>query len=133
MKTFRIELLSRAGELYFGMTRKDVRTLLGDFTEFNKSKFSKNTADDFKICHVFYDQHDKLEAIEFFHDMDVKLALNSIGVFELEYDELVKYIKRLDDTVKINVDGFVSKQGISVYAPFGKTETVLLTSNNYWG
>ena len=133
MRTFRIELLLRVGELRFGMSRDDVRAALGDFKEFKKTKFSKNTTDDFKFCHAFFDAQNKLEAVEFFTDTDVKLALNSIGIFELDYNELVKYVKGLDDALEINADGFNSKKGISVYAPCGKTETVLLTADGYWG
>ena len=132
MRSYRIELLSRVGEIRFGMSREDVRNALGEFKEFKKNQFSKNATDDFKICHVYYDLQDKVEAIEFFQGMDVKLALNSIGVFEHGYNELIKYVKEMDAAIEIKADGFVSKKGISVYAPSGETETVLLTSEKYW-
>jgi len=133
MKTFRVELLERVGEIRFGVAREDVRKILGSYSEFKKSKFSKNTTDDFKFCHAFYDIQDKLEAVEFFPGMDVKLILNSTSLFELEYDRLVKYVKSIDDDVEINPDGIQSKKGISVYAPYDETETILLTAENYWG
>ena len=132
MKSYRIELLQRVGDLRFGMAREDVRKSLGEYKEFKKGRSSINTTDDFKFCHAFYNAQNKLEAIEFFQGMDTKLALNSIGVFELEYEKLKNYVKDMDEDIKINPDGFISKKGISVYAPTGKTETVLLTSADYW-
>ena len=132
MKTFRIELLTRVGEFFFGMAREDARKILGEYSEFKKSKFSKNTSDDYKICHIYYDTQNKVEAIEFFRDMDVELELNNIALFEREYIDLANYVKGFDAGVEIKSDGFVSKKGISVYAPSGKTETILLTSENYW-
>jgi hypothetical protein len=132
MRTFRVELLERVGELRFGMARDDVRKALGEYKEFKKTKLSKNTTDDFSFCHAFYDGQNKLEALEFFPGMDVKLALNSIGVFELEYGKLLDYVKGFDPNVEVAADGFTSKEGISVYAPQGETETVLFSAAGYW-
>ena len=47
--------LQEVNGVKFGMHRNEVRAILGEAREFKKSKFSKNTTDDFGYCHVFYD------------------------------------------------------------------------------
>lgn len=90
----------------FGSDREEVRKKLGlEFTEFKKSKYSKNTTDDYGSFHVFYDDNNKMEAIEIFEDIDIFVDDNQIfpakandvkAIFEdatIEYDEItsVKY------------------------------------------
>ena len=43
-----------------------------------KSKFSKNTADDFETCHVFYDLDNNCEAIELFSNINIKIDEDTI-------------------------------------------------------
>ena len=69
----------------FGMPRSEVRTVLGGkYKEFKKSKFSKNTTDDFGICHVLYNKDDKCEAVEVFRECEV--SVNGKLVFPLRLE-----------------------------------------------
>jgi len=64
MKTF---IINRNGVDAFGFSldRETVRRKEnGEYKEFRKNKFSKNTTDDFGAFHAFYDETDRLEAIE---------------------------------------------------------------------
>ena len=54
MSKFVINSLKSVGNIKFGESREEVRKEYGDFKEFKKSKYSKNTTDDFKSFHVYY-------------------------------------------------------------------------------
>ena len=58
--------LISVGKVEFGMPRTEVRQIFGEFSEFRKSELSKNTADAFSFCHVYYDNNNCCEAIEIF-------------------------------------------------------------------
>jgi len=66
-KTFEIVPLESVGGIRFGMTRADVRKLLGDpVSEFRKTRRSVNTTDDYGDFHVYYAADDFCEAVELF-------------------------------------------------------------------
>lgn len=71
--------LKKVNGVEFGMSREEVRSVLGKAKEFRKTKFSKNTTDDFGYCHVFYDSNDKCEAIEIFNEVEV--VVNDTVIF----------------------------------------------------
>ena len=50
--------LESVGDVKFGMTREEVRSILGDAEEFKKDPDDDITTDDFGFCHVFYDEDD---------------------------------------------------------------------------
>ncbi|MEE0264641.1 MAG: hypothetical protein UD936_03350 [Acutalibacteraceae bacterium] len=87
MMKFNIIPNEAVGDVLFGMTREEVRGILTGFkAEFKKSIYSENTTDDFGCCHVFYDEHNKCNAIEFFEKCE--LIYNDVNLFELSPDEL---------------------------------------------
>lgn len=45
--------LESVGDVKFGMTREEVRSILGDAEEFKKDPDDDITTDDFGFCHVF--------------------------------------------------------------------------------
>ena len=71
--------LKKVGKIKFGMSRDEVRNLLGEYKEFKKNKFSKSKTDNFGVCHIFYDSNGKCEAIEIFNDINV--SINGKKVF----------------------------------------------------
>ena len=71
--------LKEVNGVEFGMSRGEVRSVLGKAKEFRKTKFSKNTTDDFGYCHGFYDSNDKCEAIEIFNEVEV--VVNDTVIF----------------------------------------------------
>ena len=72
----------------FGMSREKVRSLLGTATEFYKCKDDINTTDDFEVCHVFYDENDKCEAIEIFYESEV--YVNGSLIFPTDFETAKK-------------------------------------------
>lgn len=117
-------------KISFGESRENVRKLLGNFTEFKKSKFSKNTTDDFGFCHVFYTIDNKVNAIELFSDSNI--CLNDKPLFTLNYSELKNFLS--DSSIEEDDSGAkFPKFGISVYAPdLNAIETILVYSKDYW-
>lgn len=66
-KMFEIIPVEKVGEICFGMSRADVRGILGaPLSEFRKTRRSANTTDDYGNFHVFYDVDDTCEAVELF-------------------------------------------------------------------
>lgn len=127
MKKLNVTPLCQVGDVHFGMSREEVRALWGTATEFKKSKYSKNTTDDFGFCHVFYDAENRCEAIEIFGEAEV--VINGVTVFPGATGLLESLIsdKEQDDS------GFISKtRSIGVYAPYGDIESVLFGCKGYY-
>lgn len=74
------------GNVAFDSKREDVRNL-GSYTEFKKSRFSKNTTDNFGGYHVFYTPNNEVEAVEIFPF--VKAVYNGKNLFELSKQEVI--------------------------------------------
>ena len=87
------KLLVEVGGVKFGMKRSEVRKIFGEATEFKKSKFSKNTTDDFGFCHVYYNQYNECEAIEIFYNIEVEVD-NKI-IFPTSLDNAKKVLVNL--------------------------------------
>ena len=120
------------GMIRFGMTREMVRTTVGmPFTVFCKSRFSKNTTDDFGFMHVFYDEKDICEAVELFDDCvvmvdDVCLMPSDKGIID-------GWLKTRDAAIEVSPDSSVSKSlSIGVAASDGKIESVLFGRAGYY-
>ena len=79
--------LEEVNGVKFGMLREEVRKVLGNTCrEFRKNKFSKNTTDDFGVCHVFYNQDDRCEAVEVFDRREI--IMEGKAVFPLDMPEV---------------------------------------------
>lgn len=118
------------GEILFGCSREKLRNLLGDYKEFRKSKFSQNTADDFKILHAFYDVENRLEAVEFFPEAGI--IFNGKNLFDFSYMDLKLFLN--DGAAKEDAYSFTSlKYGISFsQRDDGKIESILVVKAGYW-
>ena len=112
----------------FGMPRSEVRTVLGGkYKEFKKSKFSKNTTDDFGICHVLYNKDDKCEAVEVFRECEV--SVNGKLVFPLDISSVKKQVNDLEE----DTGSYISKKlSIGIYAPGGTPESILFGEVGYY-
>jgi hypothetical protein len=119
------------GQIKFGDSRNTIRQLFGGFTEFKKSKFSKNTTDDFRFCHVFYDENNNVSAIEFFDDTE--LEYNDTNLFSMGFNELLQYVKKNSLSYTEDDAGMtINDLGISVYAPDkARIETILVFKKGY--
>lgn len=122
-----VKPLEAVGNVKFGMMRTDVRELLGEFTEFKKTKFSKNTTDDFEFCHVYYNKDDKCEAVEIFDTVEVivdgqVVFPGNISGAKKVFGQLVQEGDDYTDVVK----------SVGIYAPSGKMETILFGETGYY-
>lgn len=131
MKEIVVTPLKAVGDIEFGMSRNEVRGILGKYREFKKSKFSSNTTDDFGYCHVYYDKENKCEAVEIFDDVTVKIGQQV--VFPLAFSKTCEILKVRDGNVEIEEGSCTSlKESIGVYAPQGYGETILFGCEGYY-
>lgn len=112
----------------FGMSRSEVRTALGSkCREFKKSRFSKNTTDDFGICHVFYTPDNRCEAVEVFSECEV--LVDGKVLFPLD----ISVVKKEIDDLEEDVGSYISKKlSIGIYAPDGTPESILFGEAGYY-
>ena len=127
MKKIIIIPLIGFSEIKFGMFRKNVRLLLGNYREFFKNEYSVNSADDFGYCHIFYDKDNKFEAVEFFQD--VELFIDDKCIFPGTITEIQKIIKDL----KEEYGCFISKsKSIGIVVNDTIIESVLVGNSGYY-
>lgn len=120
------------GPVRFGMTREMVRAAVGSsFTEFKKTRFSKNTTDDFGFMHVFYDEKNTCEAVELFNDCIV--MVDDVCLMPSDKSDIDDWLKARDASSEISPDGSVSKLlSMGVAASDGKVESILLGRVGYY-
>lgn len=123
-----VEPLKGINGILFGIDRGEVRKYFGNnFEEFKKSKFSKNTTDDYGYCHIFYDEDNKFEAIEFFDE--VTIIIDDIIVFP----NRIEVIKKVSDDFEKDEESYISKEkSIGIYAPNNRMESILLGIKGYY-
>lgn len=128
MKQHNVKLLVGFDDVKFGMERSKVRELLGEPAgEFKKSKFSKTTTDDYSAYHIFYDKDNKVEAVEFFEEVEIRVDDNII------FPTSVDALKKLNYNFTSDGDGLISVEySIGVYAPGGKPESILFAVKDYY-
>ena len=133
MEQWNITPYEKVGSIKFGDSRDKIRKLCGEFKEFNKTKDSKNSTDDFKLFHVYYDESNKCKAIEFFKNKDTNIFINGINIFNETFDSLKSKLK--SKNVKEDKTSFIFNDfGFSVYSPEKKDiETILVFSKGYYG
>lgn len=125
-----VEPLKRVGDIYFGMSRLEVRNILGEYKEFKKSKFSKNTTDEFNNCHVYYSLDNNCEAVELFDNNIIKMEDT---ILPTEFNEICKFLENMDKGLEVEVDGCTSiKYSIGVYSPNKKVEAILFGNDGYY-
>lgn len=131
MSKFEICLNTSVNGIPFGSERAAVREALGGkYKEFKKSKFSKNTTDDFGTCHVFYSSDDRFDAIEIFSEAAISVDSNSIP---LACPALIAWVKDIDPEAAEDSDGIISKKlSIGVYAPNQEFESILFGKQGYY-
>lgn len=119
-------------QIKFDSVREEIRNSLGAYKEFKKTKFSKNTTDDFTFCHVFYDANNKVEAIEYFDT--IELLYKEKNLFLLLFTELKSFLKSNSIDYQEDDFGFKSDSiGLSVYSPEKtKIESLLIYKKGYF-
>jgi hypothetical protein len=98
-----VEPTKSVNGILFGDSREIARKKMGmEFTEFKKSKFSKNTTDDFGLCHIFYDKDNKVEAVEVFSDVEVLIGNTTV------FPGGLNQLKKLFDDLHQDGDSYIS-------------------------
>jgi len=112
--------------------REEVRKSLGEYKDFKKTKFSKNTTDDFSYCHVFYNEQNKVEAVEFFDSTE--FMFKGKNLFSFSFRELKLFMEHNSIDFKEDDSGFGSDSiGLSVYSPDKqRIETILIYKRGYY-
>lgn len=124
--TITAEPLKEVNGVKFGMKREEVRKLFGEAKEFRKSKFSKNTTDDFGFCHVYYNTENQCEAVEIF---DTKVMVNGVLLFPTS----LKNAKELLNGLAEHNDSFINiEKAVGIYAPSGQMESILFGAEGYY-
>lgn len=96
MEKWKINPTISVNGIVFGESRDVVRGILGQpFREFKKTPFSKNTTDAYDSYHIYYDNQNRFEAIEFFGD--VKVYVGRCVVYPGKKDKLLKVFEDLVD------------------------------------
>ena len=103
-RQFIINPLISVGEIQFGMDRRKVREILGEYSEYRNREEDVNTADSFDICHVFYSESDKVEFIMFHTFDDIELKWDSQELTKMTKPELVSLFSSLDEKLSYEYD-----------------------------
>jgi len=107
------------GPIRFGMSRAQVRELLGEgYREFLKTPTSKVLTDDYLAyaSHIFYDLDNTCKGIEVFPP--AKLHWNGRFLLGDSFQSTLRYFQQIDDGVQLKSTGLLSRKfGISSYAP----------------
>ena len=128
MEKWKLEPAVSIGNIKFGMDRAAVRQLYPEgFTEFKKTKFSKNTTDDFGRFHVYYTTDNKVDAVEVFDSIEVEL--NGVKIFPVPVDIAEKILGSLEKDEDCYIQADLS---IGIYAPEKKAESILAGSKGYY-
>jgi len=116
--------------IYFGDHRDDVRKKVGAYKEFRKGKFSKNTTDDFGNFHAFYDEENKLEAVEFFQG---DVFFNGERLFPNTKQQLVLTLKHFcEDTFSSDSSVGSKSLGVESYTVAEDAEALLIGRCGYF-
>ena len=121
-----------AGQIKLDSAREETRKTLGTFKEFRKTKFSKNTTDDFSFCHVFYNEQNKVEAVEFFDSTE--FLFKEKNLFLLSFNGLKSLLKSNSINFQEDESGLRSDAiGLSVFSPDKeKIDTILIYKKGYY-
>lgn len=122
------EPLKHVGEIELGASRSAVRKAVNlPCKEFKKTPLSANTTDDFGAFHVYYDDDDCCEAVEFFNDVEVEV--DGKLVFPTSPEEAQRVIPSLVP----DSDGLISvEKSIGIYIPGGTMESILFGVKGYY-
>lgn len=122
------EPLKRVGAIELGASRSAVRETANlPYKEFKKTPLSTNTTDDFGAFHVYYDDDDCCEAVEFFDDVEVEV--DGRLVFPTSPEEARCAIPSLVS----DGGGLISvEESVGIYAPGGTMESILFGVKGYY-
>lgn len=121
------------GNLIFGMSRTEVRNIMGEQKEIPKNPFSDNSADKFyeNSINCYYDKYDKLSGVVITNNFTV--FLNGEIILPISEE---KFNKMFKDAV-LNYDGesmtWVKSLGITSYNYEGEVSSLTIGTNDFYG
>ena len=129
MDKWEVNPLVSVGKIKFGMSRDAVHALFEEkYKEFKKSKFSKNTSDDYGMFHFFYTPDNAVEAIEFFGG--IELTLNGKVIFPIK----TKDIESAIPGIKKEGSSYTHiEKSIGIEADSTEAESILVGDKGYYG
>ena len=124
---FDVKPLEQVNQIHFGMSRKEIRKLYKNrYNVFKKNIFSRNTTDDFRDFHVYYDKNNTCEAVEIcnFDDM----TINGKPVSK-DFNDFKKVI----DDLAEDMGSYISKTySVGITVEDGLVESVLFGCKGYY-
>ena len=130
MKKITIERLKKVGDIAFGMTRNEVRKVLGDAVTFMKTPDDDSLTDDFGFCHVYYDADDKCEAVEIW---DAEVYIKNTKIYPIDIKMAEDVLSDIFEDIEADDEGFISiDYSIGITAPDEEMEGILIGKENYY-
>ena len=116
------------GPIKFGMDRSAVRKIIQiKCVEFQKSKYSKNTTDDFGWFHVFYTTDNKVDAVEIFEGIEI--IMDGIVIFPIKTSDILNLIPDIEED---NGSYTHVEKSIGIEADSENAESILVGSEGYY-
>ncbi len=112
----------------FGTDREEVRRILGEnYKEYRKTEYDDETTDDYGDFHVFYDEDNKMEAIEIFEGIELQMGDAVL------FPAMVEDIADLFEDAEYDEDEFTS-EGSSIGAEIedGELVSILVGCEGYY-
>ena len=125
--TFDVKTTVQVNDIQFGMDRKEVRKLNKNrYNEFKKSIFSKNTTDDFRGFHVYYNTENKCEAVEIFDFDEIIINGKTVGKSVDDYKAVLSDLEYEDG-------GYISKEAsVGITEEDGQVAAILFGCAGYY-
>lgn len=128
MDKWEVKPLESVGKIKFGMARDDVHKVFGEkCTEFKKTKYSRNTTDNYGKFHVFYTPDNKVDAVEIFEGIEV--VLDNCVIFPIEKREIEILLQGL---IKEGNSFVHTGKSIGIETDGTKAESILIGSKGYY-
>ena len=128
MERWEFKPLISIGKIEFGMERNQVHQLFVEkCKEFKKSKYSKNTTDDYGKFHVFYTVDNKVEAVEIFDDIEV--IMNDVVIFPVLIENSESILGNMTEETGSYIQ---TEKSVGIYAPEKKGESILVGKKGYY-
>lgn len=116
------------GSIFFGMSRNEVHNLFDiSYKEFKKTKFSKNTTDDYGKFHIYYTADNKVDAVEIFEDIEI--SMDGEIIFPIKISDIESRLLGI-----IYEDGYYThkEHSIGIEGNGVDAESILLGSKGYY-
>lgn len=136
---FKIEPYSSVGQCVFGMTRNEIKEILGDpiSTKNYGYPVSEGFIDDYNFFYLLSDSKEIFEAVEIFpiYVDDVIILIYGEEKIELSINlekTLIEFGRITDDMIE-DEDGYSSKKlGVGLFCPEGQVENVIFYKQHYY-